>query len=239
VRIPGMKAIPHGPAAGPAGRLARAVTSTVTSVVMPLAAAAHRIRGEWRHRTAHPRGDTAAERLPAAVLFDRDGTLVRDMPGNGDPDQVAPVRGAHAAVDQVRRAGVPVAVVANQPGAARRLISREDVNRVNEAVEKLLGPFGAWAVCPHAEADCRRCRQPGPGLIEQAATQLGVPAQRCVVIGDIAADVRAAEAAGARGILVPTWRTRPEEVASCAASRKIASDLAGAVEAALSGGHRD
>ena len=30
---------------------------------------------------------------PAAVLFDRDGTLVVDVPYNGDPDAVVPVPG--------------------------------------------------------------------------------------------------------------------------------------------------
>ena len=32
--------------------------------------------------------------LPDLVLFDRDGTLVRDYPYNGDPDLVRPVPGA-------------------------------------------------------------------------------------------------------------------------------------------------
>jgi phosphoglycolate phosphatase-like HAD superfamily hydrolase len=35
-----------------------------------------------------------------------------------------------------------------------------------------------------------------------------------VVIGDIGADVEAAQAAGARAVLVPTPATRPEEVAA-------------------------
>jgi phosphoglycolate phosphatase-like HAD superfamily hydrolase len=50
-------------------------------------------------------------------------------------------------------------------------------------------------------------------LIERAAAALGVPASSTVVIGDTEADVRAAQAAGARPILVPNARTRREEVA--------------------------
>jgi histidinol phosphatase-like enzyme len=44
------------------------------------------------------------ERLTDAVLFDRDGTLVRDVPYNGDPDAVVPVPGARDAVARLRAA---------------------------------------------------------------------------------------------------------------------------------------
>ena len=33
-------------------------------------------------------------RVPGLVLFDRDGTLVRDFPYNGNPDWIRPVDGA-------------------------------------------------------------------------------------------------------------------------------------------------
>jgi D-glycero-D-manno-heptose 1,7-bisphosphate phosphatase len=52
-----------------------------------------------------------------------------------------------------------------------------------------------------------------------------------VVIGDIGADVEAARAAGARGILVPTPRTRREEVEEAG---EVAPDLIAAVELVLS-----
>ena len=61
----------------------------------------------------------------------------------------------------------------------------------------------------------------------QAAGRLGVAPDRCAVIGDIGADVEAARAAGARGVLVPTPHTRPEEVA---AATEVAADLGEAVE---------
>jgi beta-phosphoglucomutase-like phosphatase (HAD superfamily) len=59
---------------------------------------------------------------------------------------------------------------------------------------------------------------------------LGVDPSLCVVIGDTAADVDAARAAGARGVLVPNPVTRPEEIAR---AREVASDLAAAVELVL------
>jgi histidinol-phosphate phosphatase family protein len=167
---------------------------------------------------------------PAAVLFDRDGTLVVDVPYNGDPARVQPVPGARAALERLRSAGVPTAVVSNQSGIARGLVTPAQVGAVNDRIDQLLGPLGPWAVCPHAPADGCGCRKPAPGLVLDAAARLGVDPAGCVVIGDIGADVEAARAAGARGILVPTERTRREEVE---AAGEVAADLAAAVELAL------
>jgi len=170
--------------------------------------------------------------VPAAVLFDRDGTLVHDVPYNSDPADVRPVPGARAALDRLRALGVPIGVVSNQSGVARGLVSLEQLVRVNARVEELLGPFDVWQVCVHGEHDGCGCRKPAPGLVKGAAEQLGVPAGRCVVIGDIGADVTAAAAAGARGILVPTPRTRQTEVRG---TPEVAPDLTAAVALALTG----
>jgi beta-phosphoglucomutase-like phosphatase (HAD superfamily) len=69
-------------------------------------------------------------------------------------------------------------------------------------------------------------------MVLDAAAELGVDPREVVVIGDIGADVEAAAAAGARGVLVPTPVTRPEEVA---AAPVVAPDLRSAVELVLAG----
>lgn len=137
-----------------------------------------------------------------AVLFDRDGTLVEDEPYNGDPARVRPVSGAHAALSRLRSAGLRVAVVTNQSGVGRGLITRAQMDAVNARVEELLGPFDGWFVCPHAPDEGCSCRKPAPGLVLCAARALGVRPSECVVIGDKVADLEAARAAGARGICV-------------------------------------
>jgi histidinol-phosphate phosphatase family protein len=107
------------------------------------------------------------------------------------------------------------------------------VRAVNARVEELLGPLGPWSWCPHGPADGCDCRKPAPGLILRAAARLGVDPARCVVIGDIGADVQAARAAGARAILVPTPVTRADEVA---AADEVAPDLTAAVDRVLAVG---
>ncbi|MEV7808654.1 HAD family hydrolase [Microbispora sp. NPDC088329] len=171
-------------------------------------------------------------RRPAAVLFDRDGTLVYDVPYNSDPDRVEPVAGAREALDRLRAEGVPIGVVTNQSGVAKGLISPEALRAVNDRVEALLGPFDVWEICPHDDGDGCGCRKPAPGLVLRAARRLGVPPDECVVIGDIGRDVEAARAAGARGVLVPTPETLLEEIA---AAPEVASDLAEAIDLVLPG----
>jgi D-glycero-D-manno-heptose 1,7-bisphosphate phosphatase len=161
-----------------------------------------------------------------AVLFDRDGTLVVDVPYNGDPALVRPMPGAKAVLDGLRAEGIATGVISNQSGIARGMITEADVAGVNARVEELLGPFDVWEVCPHSEQDGCACRKPQPGMVHSACRKLGIAESEAALIGDIGADVRAAEAAGATGVLVPTPVTRAEEVA---AARLVAPDLAAAV----------
>ncbi|WP_435821890.1 HAD-IIIA family hydrolase [Micromonospora taraxaci] len=165
-----------------------------------------------------------------AVLLDRDGTLIEDVPYNGDPEKVRPVPGARAALDRLRAAGLRLAVVTNQSGLARGYFTGEQMRAVHARVEELLGRFDAWLVCPHDDEDRCDCRKPAPGLVHAAARELGTTASRCVMVGDIGRDVAAALAAGATGVLVPTPVTRPEEVA---AAGWTATDLPSAVDEIL------
>lgn len=171
--------------------------------------------------------------IPAAVLFDRDGTLVEDVPYNGDPGAVRPLPGAREALDLLRRLGVPTGVVTNQSGVGRGLLRMADVARVNARVDRLLGPLGVWAVCPHAPEDGCACRKPAPGLLLRAARALRVRARDCLVVGDIGADMTAARRAGARGVLVPTPVTRVQEIRE---APRVAPDPLAAVRDALPAG---
>ncbi|WP_129843236.1 HAD-IIIA family hydrolase [Streptomyces sp. RFCAC02] len=163
---------------------------------------------------------------PEAVLFDRDGTLVEDVPYNADPALVRPLPGAREALDALRARGVALGVVTNQSGVARGLFGRPGVEAVRRRVEELLGPFAVWAVCPHGPDDGCGCRKPAPGLVVAACARLGVRPGRTAVVGDIGADMAAAGAAGARGVLVPTPVTRRAEIAAAAL---VAPDLPAAV----------
>ena len=169
---------------------------------------------------------------PRAVLFDRDGTLVRDVPYNGNPDLVDPFPQAADVLRQLRRNGIRTGVITNQSGVARGLLTPSQVAAVNSRIQQLLGRFDVWEICPHGPGDGCSCRKPQPGMIHSACARLGLQPNEVAVIGDIGADMAAAEAAGARSVLVPTPVTRPEETA---AAPLVARDLAGAVALLLEG----
>jgi HAD superfamily hydrolase (TIGR01662 family) len=199
----------------------------LTSAAIPLAASWHSLRGLVFHRRV-----AAWAGLPELVLFDRDGTLVHDVPYNGDPDLVDPVPHARDSLDRLRAAGVRVGLISNQSGVARGRITVEQVDAVNNRLEELVGRFDVVCVCPHAPGDGCACRKPAPGMVKEACVRTGAAPGRCVVVGDIGTDVEAATAAGAHAILVPTDATRPEEVAS---ANMVAATLPVAVERIVAG----
>jgi len=165
-----------------------------------------------------------------AVLFDRDGTLVLDVPYNGDPARVEVMPYARESLERLRSLGIATGVLSNQSGIARGIVTVAQVSAVNRRIEELLGPFDVWDFCPHLPEDHCTCRKPAPGMILKACLRLGIAPADAAYIGDIGSDVEAAKAAGARGVLVPTPATRAEEVD---AAPEVVAHLGAAVETLL------
>ncbi|MGV0741558.1 HAD-IIIA family hydrolase [Mycolicibacterium sp. XJ870] len=211
-----------------AGRrtVTEAIRMLVTSVLIPPAAVAHRLRGEWEFRAAH-------RDPPLAVLLDRDDTIIEDGPYLNDPAGVRPLVGAVDALNRLRERGLLLAVVSNQSGVAKGLISDGELADVNARVDALLGPFDSWQICVHDADDACVCRKPAPGMVYAAAEALGVEPTRCVLIGDTGGDVRAALSADADAVLVPTKRTLPQEVVDARAQARVAPTLEDAVSLVL------
>ncbi|MGV0798610.1 HAD-IIIA family hydrolase [Mycolicibacterium elephantis] len=198
----------------------------LTSILIPPVAVAHRIRGEWRFRAS--RRDP-----PLAVLLDRDDTLIEDGPYLRDPAGVRPMRGAGRALRRLRDRGPLLAIVTNQSGVAKGLISADELAAVNAEVEAALGPFDSWQICVHDAGDGCGCRKPAPGMVRAAAAALGVEPSRCVLIGDTGGDVEAALAAGADAVLVPTDRTLTREIADARHRARVAPTIDEAVSLVL------
>ena len=97
-------------------------------------------------------------------------------------------------------------MITNQSGIARGLVSRAGAEAVNARVAALLGPFDVVQMCPHGPMDGCVCRKPAPGMVLAAA-----------------ADVEAARAAGARGVLVPDAPTRDAELIGARVARDVLS----------------
>jgi D-glycero-D-manno-heptose 1,7-bisphosphate phosphatase len=104
--------------------------------------------------------------------------------------------------------------VTNQAGIAKGYYTVSDFDRLTSYMLEQLNEEGIRIEqvyhCPHHPlatiADLRSnctCRKPAPGMLLQAASELGLDLTRSVLVGDKSSDIRAGRAAGvARCVLV-------------------------------------
>jgi D-glycero-D-manno-heptose 1,7-bisphosphate phosphatase len=148
-----------------------------------------------------------------AVFLDRDGTLIEDVDYLRRLDQMVLFPWTVDAVRLLNRAGFVTVVVTNQSAVARGIATEDFVRETHRALDARLAQGGArvdaYYYCPHhpdavLEPYRRvcRCRKPAPGMIEQAASDLGVDPSQSWMVGNRWLDVETGTNAGARSILV-------------------------------------
>jgi D-glycero-D-manno-heptose 1,7-bisphosphate phosphatase len=158
--------------------------------------------------TDHP--ERAGIRRSAAFL-DRDGVLNVDHGYTHQAEQLEWIVGAPEAVRLLNEAGYFVFVVTNQSGVARGYYDEDAVKSFHAHMQKDLASHGAhvdaFYYCPHhpegtiksLAVKCR-CRKPGPGMLEQAASEQPIDRDSSFLIGDKDEDMAAARAFGIRGV---------------------------------------
>jgi D-glycero-D-manno-heptose 1,7-bisphosphate phosphatase len=157
-----------------------------------------------------------AARATPAIFVDRDGVVLEMIDYLNRVDQVALAPGVATAIRAINEAGVPLIIVTNQSAIARGMLSEAGLADIHARMAALLAEGGAKVdaiyYCPHhPEAgantyrlDCE-CRKPKPGMLRQAARDLGLDLGRSVMVGDNATDIEAGHRAGvARTLLVLT-----------------------------------
>ena len=148
-----------------------------------------------------------------AVLFDKDGTLVHDVPYNADPDRLELRPEAGAALARLQAAGFSLGVVSNQSGVARGYFKESDVAVVERRLRAMLSEFGVrldcFLFCPHhpegtveAYSIACDCRKPRPGLVGRALADLDADPGQSWFVGDILDDVEAGARGGCRTVLL-------------------------------------
>ena len=137
-----------------------------------------------------------------AVFLDRDGTVIEHVHYLVNPAEVRLVSECAEALKLARDAGYLLVVVSNQSVIGRRTGTREEVEACNARMGQLLRAEGVnldlVLFCPHSPDDGCECRKPRPGLLQQAARDLGIDLAESVMIGDHVTDVEAGENAGCR-----------------------------------------
>jgi D-glycero-D-manno-heptose 1,7-bisphosphate phosphatase len=149
-----------------------------------------------------------------AVFLDRDGVIV--VPHFRDGRSFAPRRledfrlypEAAASLQRLKRAGFLLAVVTNQPDVGNGLIPHSEVDAMHEIMMREL-PVDAVKACFHRQRDHCGCRKPKPGMILEAAGELGIDLMKSFMVGDRSSDVEAGRAAGCRTIFIDLGYAEP------------------------------
>jgi D-glycero-D-manno-heptose 1,7-bisphosphate phosphatase len=141
------------------------------------------------------------------IFLDRDGVINRPMirgrrpypPGSLAELKILP--GVPAALRALKAGGYCLVVVTNQPDIARGTVLRTVVDSMHDRLQSTL-PLDAVLTCAHDDADQCQCRKPSPGLIMQAARELGIECTASYMIGDRWRDIEAGRRAGCKTFFI-------------------------------------
>lgn len=148
-----------------------------------------------------------------AIFFDKDGTLIPDIPYNTDVDKITLSDGADFAIKALSTLGFSFFVVSNQAGVAHGLISEKDLMNIHAKLISSFAELGeeltGFYYCPHDingkmhpyNISCE-CRKPLPGMVLNAAKEHSIDLQKSWMIGDILNDIEAGNRAGCKTILI-------------------------------------
>lgn len=182
-----------------------------------------------------------------AVFLDRDGTInqLRGLLYKEEDFELEP--NAVEAIKRLNKSEYLVFVVTNQPVVARGLCSVQDVKEIHKKLSSLLGNGGAYyddlVFCPHHpdkgykdenplyKIKCR-CRKPEIGMIVQLAEKYNVNLSQSWMVGDSTVDIKTAENAGLKSILVRTGESGNDNKFSVT-PQYIANDILDAVNKIL------
>ncbi len=159
--------------------------------------------------------------MKQAIFLDRDGVINELIyyPDQGTVDspfateQFRLLPGVAQAINKLHEMGFNVIVVSNQPGIAKGYLSEETFEKIRKKMKEELSKKGAFLdgeyYCfHHPEAKLERlkanceCRKPKPGLLFQAAKEMGIDLPQSWMVGDGLTDVKAGKSAGCRTILL-------------------------------------
>ncbi len=137
------------------------------------------------------------------VFLDRDGVInVNRDDYVKSWDEFEFIAGAKEAIKLLNDNNYWVIIITNQSPIGRGIFGHERLREIHELMLQKLAGAGAHIdaiyYCPHSPDDNCECRKPKPGLLFQAADELGIDLQSSWFIGDSEGDLQAGEAAGCK-----------------------------------------
>ena len=176
------------------------------------------------------------------VILDRDGVINEDSDEYIKcPAEWVPIPHSLEAMVRLNQAGYRIVVVTNQSGVARGYLDVPTLNRIHSKMHHLLTQMGgsieAILFCPHLPDDNCNCRKPRPGLLQELGRRLHIQLNGVPAVGDSLRDLQAAQAVGAKPLLVRTGKGKMiAEGTNLPPGIELYDDLASVVEALLKHG---
>lgn len=150
------------------------------------------------------------------IIIDRDGVINEDSDAYiKSTEEWIPIPGSLEAIARLNRAGYTVTVATNQSGLSRGYFDLKTLSEMHRKMESLLAEKGghvdAMFYCPHGPGDGCDCRKPKPGLLNEIGKRFQTKLNNVLFIGDTLSDIKAAQAANAKPILVRTGKGEKTE----------------------------
>ncbi len=139
-----------------------------------------------------------------AIFLDRDGTLIRDVGYSSKPGDVELLEGVGILLPKLKAAGFKLVIVTNQSGIGRGYFTEREFWSVQHELEKQLGPgvIDATYFCPDTPQNESERRKPNPGMLLEAARELGIDLEQSYMVGDKVSDTQAGIRAGVRATIL-------------------------------------
>jgi len=143
------------------------------------------------------------------IILDRDGVINYDSADYiKSADEWIPIPGSIEAISRLSQNGYRIIIVSNQSGISRKKFTIDDLNGIHQKMIMHLGQYGgsieAIVFCPHGPRQGCDCRKPKPGMLFDVANRLRISLKDIYFVGDSQRDLDAAQAAGAKPVLVRT-----------------------------------
>ena len=144
-----------------------------------------------------------------AVFLDRDGVINRALERDSKPYPPTTLAEFEILPDvpdacaRLKAAGFLLIVTTNQPDVGRGTLKQEVVDSIHAHMVAQL-PIDRVEVCFHPGkglSDCA-CRKPKPGMLLQAARELGIDLTQSWMVGDRWRDVDCGYAAGCKTVFI-------------------------------------
>ncbi len=134
-----------------------------------------------------------------AIFLDRDGTVNKKVGFLKKLDDLELLPSVAEAIRIINKSGYLAIIITNQPQIARGELNFEELRKIHEKLETLLGREGAYVdaiyFCPHhpdsgfpgeriAYKKVCSCRKPETGLLLQAAKEFHIDLSSSFMIGD-------------------------------------------------------